>query len=218
MSLARIPKVCAVTCILVNVIYAIDAFGPQGWVFDLDAKSQSAKKKDDDLHQKVPIPGTKNCVRILNAGFTVGDNGVPAVNVHMLDNNGNFCSRTLHQVLQLNLASWGKGMRNNKEYHRFLRSRAPKRSATSAEDAFPYTGKDYGQYLRMLEERGWTQVEFAKWCDVDHCVGRSEIWMHNALFTRFCSHRWNRCMSVVRFKAGDWCFGLGSKEYGNGNK
>lgn len=195
-------------------IYVIDAFGPKCWIFDLDSQCQS--KKDDDLHQKVPVPGSNNCLRILNPELNKKGN-LTGMRVEMRDSKGGKCHRLVHQILQMNLWSWGYGLRHNKEYERFLRSRAPKRGATSAEDAFPYTGKDYNRYLRRLKAKGWTEVEFAKWCDVDHCVGRSEPWMHTTLFTRFCSHRWNTCMSIVRYKAGDWCFGLGAKAYRNGN-
>ena len=64
---------------------------------------------------------------------------------------------------------------------------------------------------------GDVEVDFASWCDVDHCVGRSKLWMNHVLFTDLCSHRWNRCMSHVRIVAGDWCYGLGTKAYGSGN-
>ena len=193
-------------------VYVIDAFGPQGWIFDLDSNHNA---RSQGLHLKVRIPGTPNYVRILDVNLHSSSAHVTSAHVTMRDNKGKDCTRKLHQILQVNLASWGLGMRNNKEYQRYLRSR--KRGASSAEDAFPYSGQDYGKYLRKLKAKGWTQVEFAKWCDVDHCVGRSEVWMHNALFTRFCSHRWNTCMSYVRLEAGDWCFGLGAKAYGNGN-
>ena len=154
-------------------------------------------------------------IRILNNKNTLCEDGYPTVYVGMIDNKGKMWTRKLHQILQLNLASWGLGMRHNTEYQRFLRGRT--RGASSAEQAFPYSGEDYDKYLRKLKTKGWTQVEFARWCDVDHCVGRSEPWMHNTLFTRFCSHRWNTCMAYVRLEAGDWCFGMGSKEYVNGS-
>ena len=196
-------------------VYVIDAFGPQGWIFDLDSLSNGADSKDaSGLHQRVSVPGTDNFVRILNNENRL-HNGLHLIQVRMRDNEGKEVNRSLHQILQLNLASWGLGIRNNKEYQRLLRGR--KRGASSAEQAFPYCTVTNARYLRMLEEKGWTQVEFARWCDVDHCIGRSEVWMHNTLFTRFCSHRWNRCMSVVRCQAGDWCFGMGSKEYVNGS-
>ena len=77
------------------------------------------------------------------------------------------------------------------------------------------------EYLKNLTQhlkrKGWEGVPVGKWCDIDHCVGRSKIWMNSTLYTFACSHRWNQCMSYLRILLNDWLFAFGDKPYGTGN-
>ena len=131
----------------------------------------------------------------------------------MSQGDGTSAKRKHHQILQQVLTSSGKGMKNHAEFNEYL-------GGKTFEEKYPFTSRNERRYQRLLEEYWQTNypgIEFAKWCDVDHCVGRSKRWMNNVMFTNLCSHRWNSCMAAVRIAAGDWCFGLGTKAYGNGN-
>ena len=68
-----------------------------------------------------------------------------------------------------------------------------------------------------LKRKGWDGVPFAKWSDIDHMAGRSQMWMNNTLFTVSCSHSWNQYMSYVRFLFRHWGFGCGKCKYITGN-
>lgn len=118
--------------------------------------------------------------------------------------------RTIHRLLQVNAFNLGLGITNNAELKQYL-------GGKTIEEAFPYTCRDNRAYLRKLESKGWTEVEFAQWCDVDHLVGRWENWMNCNIFTMPCSHRYNRCLSAVRVMVGHWCFAFGYKAYNGGN-
>jgi hypothetical protein len=131
----------------------------------------------------------------------------------MSDGDDSYVKRSHHQVLQQVLTSSGSGMKNHAGFNEFL-------GGQTFEEKYPFTRRDERRYKKRFEEYWQTKypgIEFAKWCDVDHCVGRSKRWMNNVLFTNLCSHSWNRCMAAVRIMVGDWCFGLGTKAYGSGN-
>jgi len=193
--------------------YVVDKYGASGFIIDMKAESNS--DNNADINMKVPIPGedANSFARILSVENS-DRNGLTTfqVNVCQGDGNGAHITRRHHQILQQVQSSSGSGMKNHAEFNEYL-------GGKTFEEKYPFTPRDERRYNRLLEE--WQEkypgIEFASWCDVDHCVGRSKRWMNNVLFTNLCSHRWNRCMSAVRIRAGDWCFGLGTKVYGSGN-
>jgi hypothetical protein len=84
----------------------------------------------------------------------------------------------------------------------------------TSKEAFFYTNLNMNWYHKRLEVKdGWTEQEFAKWCDGNHLVDCQEIWMNAVLFVMLCSHCWNICMHHTRKTAGIWCFALGNQEY-----
>ena len=64
---------------------------------------------------------------------------------------------------------------------------------------------------------GVKECDLADWSDVDHLVGRLEVWMNGLFFTQPTSHRHNQCLVVVRKDAGDWLYGLAVNPYTGGN-
>jgi len=192
--------------------YVVDKYGKDGHIIDM--KAETNYDNDSAINAKVPIPGEDaSYARILTIDNPRIIKGLTTFQVAMDQGNGNgFAKRVHHQVLQQVLASSGSGMMNHDELNEFL-------GGMTFEEKYPFKARTERRYLRMLEDwqKQYPGIEFAKWCDVDHCVGRSERWMNNVLFTNLCSHRWNQCMAAVRIRAGDWCFGLGTKAYGDGN-
>ena len=197
--------------------YLIDKYGRDGYIFDMKAEHNA--DNDSSINVKVPIPeedageAAGSYVRILTLENPVVENGLITFRVDLSNGDDGTAPRRHHQVLQQVLASSGKGMKNHAGFNEFL-------GGKTFEEKYPFTSRTERRYLRELEEywqKKYPGIEFAKWCDVDHCVGRSKRWMNNVLFTNLCSHRWNRCMAAVRIMAVDWCFGLGTKEYGNGS-
>ena len=75
--------------------------------------------------------------------------------------------------------------------------------------------------IRLREEhlakKGWETVEMAPWCDLDHLVGRSQVWMNSNIFILSCSHSWNTQMSYVRIFYKDWGYAWAQIPYGSGN-
>ena len=189
--------------------YVLDRYGRGGHLIDMKAKTN---EDDSDLHAKVPIPGADagSYARILK--FEAQHKRMTTFHVTMSQGDGTFDNRQHHQILQQALSNSGSGMKNHSEFKKFL-------GGQTFEEKYRFTNRDERRYLRRLEDwqKRYPGIEFGKRCDVDHCVGRSKRWMNNVLFTNLCSHRWNQCMSAVRITAGDWCFGLGTKAYGNGN-
>ena len=50
-------------------------------------------------------------------------------------------------------------------------------------------------------------------CDVDHRIGRANLWQNGAWFTRAVRHGHNTALSHTRQEAGDWLFGLVAIKY-----
>ena len=193
--------------------YVINLYGRNGEIVDTMAEKNDSDAHDD-IHFKVPFPGEKNrYVRVLKLTEET-KNGLTTHSVVMGLPDGTTSSRRHHQILQQVQHSHGLGPQNNDELNEHL-------GGLSFEEKYPYNPKfenDYARRISRWKRRfGKIDVEFASLCDVDHCVGRSKIWMNHILFTDLCSHRWNSCMSKVRIVAGDWCYGLGTKVYGSGN-
>jgi len=196
--------------------YLIDKYGADGYVIDM--KAESNDDNDSAISVKVPIPKEDtgenggSFARLLNLENPTVDHGHTTFHVKMSQGDGGI-NRTHHQILQQVLTSSGKGMKNHAGFNEFL-------GGKTFEEKYPFSAKTQERYEKLFEDY-WQEkypgIEFAEWCDVDHCVGRSKRWMNNVLFTNLCSHRWNSCMAAVRIAAGDWCFGLGTKAYSNGN-
>lgn len=194
--------------------YLVDKYGAEGYVIDMKAESNNGN--DAVINAKVLIPEEEEAdgtyARLLNLENPIVRGGQTTFELGMSQGDDTFATRRHHQVLQQVLVSSGRGMRNHVEFNEFL-------GGQTFEEKYPFTNRDERRYKKLLED--WqekhSEIEFAEWCDVDHCVGRSKRWMNNVLFTNLCSHRWNQCMAVIRIRAEDWCFGLGTKAYGNGN-
>jgi hypothetical protein len=112
----------------------------------------------------------------------------------------------------------GMGFRNYKKLSDYLKLT----EGQSFEDAdgFRWADGDMEYLMRRnqyLERKGWEDVETGKWCDTDHCVGRSQIWMNATIFTMPVSHSWNKCMSNLRILFKDWGYAFAEKSYDTGN-
>ena len=125
---------------------------------------------------------------------------------------------SLHQLENNVMHNLGLGFRNSKLVRDFLKLDEGQ-SFEDLEDFAWGTGDE--EYLKRLtqhlKKKGWEGVPVGKWCDIDHCVGRSKIWMNSTLYTFACSHRWNQCMSYLRILFNDWLFAFGDKPYVTGN-
>jgi hypothetical protein len=118
--------------------------------------------------------------------------------------------QTHHRLLQVNTYNNSMGMGNVTALKEYLRGK-------TVEEAFPYmSSKNECKYKHNVIRKEWTEVEFAKICNVDHLIARKEIWMNGLLFTMACSHCLNSSMLHVCSTAGSWCFALGHQEYTGG--
>ena len=72
--------------------------------------------------------------------------------------------------------------------------------------------------LTKLQRKAWLEVKNATICDIDHMIGRSQLWMHSNFFTWMVSHQYNMQLSFVRIFFGDWLYGFSGKiRYQSGN-
>jgi len=77
--------------------------------------------------------------------------------------------------------------------------------------------KDEASFLRREASIFIEEMEARGTCDTDHLIGRLEE-IFNSIYTTFpCSHTSNSCYSVIRWLAGDWCYGLSELKYTGGN-
>lgn len=194
--------------------YVIDQFGMPS-LYDLNVKSDTI----GDEYKKLPLGDTGRYFRRLkiyktkDSNNSNGDSYIDVFEVcfRMFGKSAsNNHKISIHRLLQINAMNLGMGMDSNSKFKTYL-------GDSTFEEAFPYTAQDERAYERKLASRGWERVKFAKTCDVDHLVGRKELWMNMTIFTMPCSHRWNSCMVFVRLMAGHWCFALGFKSYTGGN-
>ena len=167
-------------------------------VYDLNASCNDSTMAPENF--KIPLGNTGRFVRRLTSNKGV-HNGQDMFSVAIRDDQGNKKTRRLHRLVQINAYNHNIGMSHSQQLKEYL-------GGKTFEEKCPYTAKDKEIYKQHLEKKGWTNVEFAKWCDVDHLVDRSELWMKGLFFTMPCSHRWNTCMTWVRVSVGDWCYGM----------
>jgi len=204
----------------------VDLFGTAA--YDLDAKvdpSHTAADFDTDLYSKLLYPSTGKFVRPITLsqiddnslhGFECKirsastDNVKRAKEDNTIHRRGNNPTRKYHRLVQLLLAHYGMGLHKNEPLKTFL-------GGLPLEQAFPYVRQHQELYERKLARKGWTLVRFAEKSDIDHLVGRQELWMHSVLFTMQCSHSWNMSMAHVRMLSLVWCFGMSNKAYTGGN-
>ena len=72
--------------------------------------------------------------------------------------------------------------------------------------------------LTKLQHKEWVNVKLASICDIDHMIGRSQLWMNSNFFTWMVSHQYNTQLSYVRIFWGDWLYGFSGKiKYQSGN-
>ena len=199
-------------------------------IIDLAARSSICGNKIDDdevidEYKRNCIPGADDkCarrVKITRSDETTTSNGLITFSVQ-LKNDGPTKDNTkcwsLHQLQTTVIHNLGLGFRNNKLVRDFLKLG----DGQSFEDLEHFAwGTGDEEYLTKLTQhlkgKGWEGVPVGKWCDIDHCVGRSKVWMNSTLYTFACSHRWNQCMSQLRILLNDWLFAFGDKPYGTGN-
>ena len=129
---------------------------------------------------------------------------------------------TIHRLIATSSAHCKFGLQNDEDFSNYLELK----DGQTFEDVerFKYHQAFSERSIRALEKRfdylkkkGWDNVDLAKKSDLDHCLGRSMMWMNSNMFLMFCSHSWNRSMSYVRIMFGCWGFAFGHFKYVSGN-
>ncbi|KAL3923861.1 MAG: hypothetical protein SGILL_001399 [Bacillariaceae sp.] len=136
--------------------------------------------------------------------------GLVRYDVNLRDHNGEGQPRQLHRLVQIVAANQDTGLSHSPMLMDYFGEKK------TLEEAFKYNAKTEERYQQRLKDKGWEDCPMAEWSDVDHLVGRMEVWMNGLFFTQ-PTHRHNKCLSYVRSYAKDWLYGLCSKPFTGGN-
>ncbi len=123
---------------------------------------------------------------------------------------------TLHRLTQVVLHNHGRGMIHNE----LLREHYGLKDGETFEDKvnyYDYNPEAAKKRRARLIAKGWEGVGQASWCDYDHLLKRTRVWMNASIFTMPCSHSWNSCMAKIRQRMGCWGFGFAYIKYNGGN-
>lgn len=103
-------------------------------------------------------------------------------------------------------------------YHEVMQQTDDEISPSEIEKEHVYfTKEEYDLLKGEVSAIRIEEIDARGTCDTDHLIGRLEE-IFNSIYTTFpCSHTSNRCYSVIRCLAVDWCYGLSELEYTGGN-
>ena len=192
-------------------------------VLNMNGKASVTGKKDrnNELGNLLPIPETDRYVRNCSVSLDTSEQNL----VRYMASLGGLVdkrTKTLHQLTYYVGAHNGFGLIKSamvrqylgltedqgwEDVPRFVYHRGFDEKSRAAIEA----RKD------RLEKKGWETVKMAPWCDMDHLVGRSQVWMNSNIFILSCSHSWNTQMSYVRIFYKDWGYAWAQIPYGSGN-
>ena len=189
----------------------------------LDTKAGTDKNVGNDRFKTIDHPSKPDVLVRLVKVYKDKTADMTTFNLYLRDQNGDQEKFQLHRLVNINIEHHGRG----------LRFWGPLREYLELEDGKSFEDVPRFQYnlgnteksiqaikakVKRLKRKGRCPRKNAKWCDIDHLVGRSKVWMNNSIFTISCSHSWNRSMAYIRYLFGDWGYACSAYlEYGSGN-
>ena len=189
-------------------------------IINLDAQKNN---RSATHRNKIPIPGTSRYARALGVSE---DKSQPMttfkVQIPQPGEGAKQKNWQIHRLIAVSSDNCMFGLQNDKDFCNYLKLNDDQ----TFEDVerFKYHQAFSERSIRALEKRfdylkkkGWDNVCLAKKSDLDHCLGRSMMWMNSNMFIMFCSHSWNTSMSYVRIMFGCWGFAFGHFEYVSGS-
>lgn len=196
-------------------------------VIDMDAKQTRLKSGEVEtpLGQMLPILDTGRFVRGCTISEDFHDNLTTfRVNIRR-PNSTKQNHYSIHQLVYNVGASNGFGLSKYPPLLAYLGLTEQCQGWEDCEDTWfryhqvndPKTEEAIKKREEYLKSKGWEEVKTARWSDMDHLVGRSQVWMNSNIFIICCSHQWNQQAARVRIFFEEWLYMMGYIKYGTGN-
>lgn len=124
----------------------------------------------------------------------------------------------LHRLTTITANHLGFGLNKSKPFLEYLGLQEG--GSIESVDRFKYHDED--NHIECgsdgIEHKKWGCTSLARFSDVDHLVGRSQLWMNSNYFIWLTSHTHNQQLMSVRKYYKNWGYGFYPFPYGNGNE